>query len=112
MWFAITTIYETTTHTDSYHQVAIYKLSAIRLFKKNPDNATIGVVFKKIIAALCEYEHSGRTPESLCERTCITLLRFSINPVDNLFRNVKICEKVENQVHGFTSHNMIDAVLK
>ena len=30
--FAVTALYETTTHTDSYRQVAFYKLASIKFF--------------------------------------------------------------------------------
>ena len=35
-WFAITTLYETKTHTDYYCQVAFHKLASIKFFDKNP----------------------------------------------------------------------------
>ena len=35
-WFAITTLYETTTNTNSYRQVAFQKLACIKLFDKIP----------------------------------------------------------------------------
>ena len=63
--FSITTLYETPTHTNSYYQVAFHKISAIHLFEKNTDDATIGVVSNKFISILCEYKHTwsdtGRT---------------------------------------------------
>ena len=53
-WFCINTLNETTTHIYSYHQVTLHKLSDINLFDKNPDDATIGVVFNKLISVLQE----------------------------------------------------------
>ena len=66
--FSITALYETTKHTDSYCQVAFHKLSNIKFLKKNPDDATIVIVFNKFIYDLHEYEHAVRTPEALDER--------------------------------------------
>ena len=42
-WFAITTLYETKTHTDYYCQVAFHKLASIKFFDKNPNDATINI---------------------------------------------------------------------
>ena len=111
-WFTITELYETTTHTYYYRQVAFHKLSDIKFFDKNTYDTTIGVVFNKFIAALREYKYAGRAPESIDVRTCLTLITSIIKPVNNLRRNIKICEKVENQGHVFTSHNKIDNVLE
>ena len=112
MWFAINDLYETTTHTDYYCQVTFHNLSVIKNFDKNPDNAAIGVVFNKFIAAICEHKHGGRMSEELYECARLTLISYIINPVANLHRNIKICEKVKNQGHGFTYHQMICALLE
>ena len=61
-WFAITAPYETTTHTDSYLQVAFHKLASIKFFDKNSNGAMIGIVFNKFIAILRDYKYAGRTP--------------------------------------------------
>ena len=41
------------------------------------------------------------------DHTHLILISSIINPVANLRQNIKICEKVENQVHGFTSRQKI-----
>ena len=105
-------MYETTTDTYSYHQVAFHKLSAIKFFDKSPDDATIGAVFNKCISALREYEYACRTLEEFFECTCITLIRSTIDPVSNLRRHTKRYYKVENQGRGFTSQHKIYAVLE
>ena len=99
------------TNTYSYFQVAFHKLSAIKFFVKNPDDATIGVFFKNFIVALHKYEHAGRTPEALDRCTCLTLVISIINPVVDLLCHIKICEKVEYKGRGFTSQKIIDSVL-
>ena len=87
-YFSITDLYETTTHTDSYRQDALHKLFAIKIFDKNPDNATIGVVFNKFIATLLKQKHVNRTLEALDGRTCLTLIISIINPVADLLRKI------------------------
>ena len=89
--YFIVEMYENITHTNSYHRVALHKLSATKFFDKNLDKATIGGVFKTFIYALREYKHVGRTPEALDKLTCITLISSIINPATNLRRNIKIC---------------------
>ena len=42
----------------------------------------------------------------------MTLVNSIINPVAKLLWNLKICDNVYNQEHGFTSQQNIDAVLK
>ena len=84
----------------------------MNLFDKNPDGATVGVVFQKFIAALREYNNSGRTLEELDEHTCLTLIISIINLVADLLPHLKICDKFESKGHVFTSHQKIDAVLK
>ena len=88
--FSITTLYETKNHIDSYCQVALHKLTSINILDKNPNDATISIVFNNFIAALCDYGYTGRIPEALDERTCITLLNSLINPVDDLRWHIKI----------------------
>ena len=61
-WFSETAIYETTTHTDSYHQVAFHKLDSVKFFDKNLNDAMISIVFYTFIATLPDYEYSGQTP--------------------------------------------------
>ena len=111
-WFAITTIYETTTHTDSYCQVALHKISSIKLFYKSLDGATISVVFDKFIYDLREYEYAGGTPESPDERMCLTLLNLLINPVSDLRWHIKIYERVKNKYIGFILQQVVDGVLE
>ena len=110
-WFDITDVYETTTHTDSYLQVALNKLSSIKFFYKSRNDATISIVFNKFFAALCDYKYAGRTPETLDERTCLTLLNSLIKPVTNLHCHINICEIVDNKVFGFTSQQVMDAAV-
>ena len=110
-WFAITAIYNTTTHIEYYCQVAFHKLASIKFFYKNPDDATISIVFNKFIAAICDYDYASRTAEALDEHTFLTLINYLINPVAYLLRNIKSCEIVENKGVGFTAQQVIDAVL-
>ena len=74
-WFEITALYETTTHTNFYQD-------------------TISIAFNKFIAALRDYEYSSCIPETLDERSCLMFLNSLINPVANLRRHIKSCEKV------------------
>ena len=97
VWFYITALYETTTHTDSYRQVAFHKLSSINFFNKNLDGAMISIVFNKSISDLCDYEYSVRTPEVIYERTFLTILNYLVNPVSYLRCHIKTCERVENK---------------
>ena len=64
-WFSITYLYDTTTHMDSYHQVKSHNLASIKFFDKNPDDATISIVFNKFITTLCDYKYAGQTPEAI-----------------------------------------------
>ena len=105
-------MYETTTDTYSYHQFAFHKLSAIKLFDKNTDDATVGAVFNKFVVALRKYKHACWTLEAFFERTCITLIRSNIDPVSDLRWHTKRCDKFENQGRAFTSKHKIDAVLE
>ena len=73
--FAITAVYETRTHTNSYQD-------------------TISIAFNKFIAALRDYEYSSCIPETLDERSCLMFLNSLINPVANLRRHIKSSEKV------------------
>ena len=57
--FAINDLYETTTNTNYYNQVAFHKLAPIKLFDKNPNDAMISIVFDNFIATLCDYEYAG-----------------------------------------------------
>ena len=90
----------------------MHNLSFIKLFNKTPDDATISIVFNKFIANVREYEYASLAMEELDERTSIKILISLINPVDDLFRNIKICERVENKGIGFTSQQVMDAVLE
>ena len=92
--FSNTHLYDTTTHINSYFQVAFHKLASIQLFDKNPDGATIIIVSENFISALHDYEYTDQTPEVLDERTCLTLLNSLTNPVANLCWHIKICERV------------------
>ena len=96
MWFDIATLYETTNHTYSYSQFTFHKLSVIKFFDKNTDDATIGVVFNKFITVLREYEHVGRTPELMDDHTCLTLISSIVKPVANVLCYIKIYKKVDN----------------
>ena len=93
-WFSITALYETKTHTDNYRQVDFHKLSSIKFFDKNPNDATISIVFSKFIAALRDYEYAGQAPEALDERTCCMLLNSLLNHFANLHCYIKSCERV------------------
>ena len=62
----------------------------------------ISIVFDKFIATLRDYEYASRIPEELDEHMCITLLNYLINPVVDLWRLIKICERVDNKGVGFT----------
>ena len=55
LWFDIATLYETTNHTYSYSQFEFHKLSVIKFFETNTDDATVGVDFNKFISALRKY---------------------------------------------------------
>ena len=112
MWFAITYLYETTNHTDSYFQVESHKISSIIFFNKPPYDAMISIVFDKFISALCDYEDSRRMREALDEHMCITLLNSMINPVIYLRRYIKICERADNKGVGFTSQQVMYYVLE
>ena len=57
----MTSLYDTTTHTNSYHQVEFHKLASIKLLHKNLNDAMIVIVLYKFIATLCDYEYSGQT---------------------------------------------------
>ena len=100
------------TDTDLYRQVAFHKLFDIKLFDKNLDNTNIGVVFNYFISTLRKCKNSGRTPEAPDERTYITLIIYIINPVANLLWKIKSCKKVDNQGHGLTPQQNIDAILE
>ena len=80
-----------------------HKLASIKLFDKNPDDATISIFFNKFVAALREQEYESRMTEALYERTFLMLLSSLINPVANLHRNIKSCDRVENKGVGFTA---------
>ena len=58
---SITALYETTTHTDTYCQLAFHKLASIKFFDKKPNDDIISIVFKKFMATLREYEYAGQT---------------------------------------------------
>ena len=89
----------------------LHKLASIKFFDKNPNDATIIIVFNKLIVALRDYEYANQTPEALDKRTSLTLLNSLINPVANLQWNIKSCERVENTAVGFTAQQVMDAVL-
>ena len=110
--FSITTIYDITTHTDSYHQVEYHKLSYIKFSNNPPNESTISIVFNKFIATLRDYEYTGWTPEVLYELTCLNLLNYLINPVADLLRNIKSYEIMENKGVGFTTQQVMDVVLE
>ena len=105
-WFSITALYEITTHTDSYYQVAFHNLSAIKLFDKNSDNATIGIVLNKFISNLRKYEHASWTLEAMEKYTRLTLIILIFKPAVDLLQHIKSCENV----HGFMSQQMIDDI--
>ena len=50
---------------DSYHQVKFHNIASIKFFDKNPDDATISIVFNKFITTLCDYKYAGQTPEAI-----------------------------------------------
>ena len=70
------------------------------------------IVFNKFISALRDYEYTGWMPEALDKCTSLTILNYLINPVANLRRHIKICERVDNKGVGFTSQKFMDAVLE
>ena len=77
----------------------------------NHDDATISIVSNKFIAPLFGYDYSGQTTEALDECTCLTHLNCLINPVADLFWQIKSCERVENKGVGFTAAKVMDAGL-
>ena len=50
--------------------------------------------------------------EALDERTCITIINYLINPVADIRWHIKSCERVENKRVGFTSQQVMDAVIE
>ena len=112
MWFAITDIYDNTTHIDSYLHISFHKISYIKFFDKISDKATISNVFNKRFADLREYEYSGWTPEALDEITCLTIINFLIKLVADLRRHIKICGIVENKGILFISQQVMYTILE
>ena len=88
-----------------------HKLASIKFFHKNPNDATISIVFNKFIAALLDWEYAGGTPEALNERTCLMILNYLINNVANIRWHINIFKIVENKGAGFTLQQVMDAVL-
>ena len=91
----MTAIHETKTNTYLYWKVVLHKLASIKFFNKNPNEATISIVFNKFIAALRDYEYVGRMTEALDECTCIMLLNYLINIVVDIRRHINIFKRVE-----------------
>ena len=110
-WFSIADIYETTNHTNSYFQVAFNNLSSIKIFDKTRMTPR-SVFFNNFIAALRDYKYAGRTPEALDECTCLKLLNYIINHMDDIRRHINIFKRVENKGFGFIAQQVMDAVLE